>query len=113
MRLRMAALARWTGSMRSPPAWHCSGGERALAVIDHGDLALLQPAAERDDVLVDPHVRQDGFAWVDWRGEAHVEAADQRMVVLGDLLENGPAGRAVRAQAMQDWHRETDALRQL
>src|SRR5690349_9988285 len=74
----------------SVPATHKSAPsmcERALSVIDDGHVAFLEPAAERDDIAIDPHVREDRLARIDRRGKAHVEPANPCVIVLGDLAQ--------------------------
>src|SRR4029453_16132656 len=84
--------------------------QRALAVVDDGHVALLQPAAERHDLPVDPHVGDDRLARIDRRREPHVETGDLGVIVVAHRCEDRPAGGAVGAQAVQDRHREAGAL---
>src|SRR5215475_6005418 len=72
--------------------------QRALAIVDHRNVALLNPAAERDDVRVDPQVCENRLAGVDRGGKAHVKPTDPRVVVLGNFLENRATGRTVGAE---------------
>ncbi len=76
--------------------------QRALAIVDNGDVPCVYAAAKGNNVPVLPHFGRNDVTGIDRRGKAHVESADEREIVVTNCLQYCVTGDAISTSAVQN-----------